>query len=77
MVYKNRKKNLQATLYCKPTEQKSYLHAKLEHSNLLKNSIPFSQMLRLQTICSTEDEHQRNCVVMKQKYLEIKIMKTI
>ena len=29
-------------------------------------------MLRLKTICSTEDEDQRSCRVMKQKLLERK-----
>ena len=45
MVYKNKDNNLQMTLYRKPS--KSHLHAKSEHPSALKNSIGYSQMLRL------------------------------
>ena len=37
-----------------------------------QKSIAYSEPLRLKTICSTEDEYQRNCAVMKQKFLERK-----
>ena len=75
MVYKDKDNNLQTTLYCKPIDQQSYLHAKSEHSSALKNSIAYSQTLRVKIIFSTEDEYQRNCAVMKQKLLERKYNK--
>ena len=65
--YKDKDNNLRTTLYHNP-DQQSYLHDKSEHPSALKNSIAYSQTLRLKTICSTEDEYQRNCAVMKQNF---------
>ena len=56
MVYKDKENNFQATLYRKPTDQQSYLHAKSEHLSALKDSIAYSQTLRLKTLCSTKYE---------------------
>ena len=53
MVYKDKDTNLQTTLYRKTTDQQSYLHAKSEHPSVSKNSIAYSQTLRVKTICST------------------------
>ena len=64
MVNKNKDNNPQTTLYQKPTDQQSYLHAKSEHPCALKNSIAYSQTLRVKTVCSTNDEYQRNFTVM-------------
>ena len=36
MVYKDEVNNLQTTLYWKPSDQQSYLHAKSEHPSALK-----------------------------------------
>ena len=36
----------------------------------LKNSIPYSQALRLKTIYSTSTEFDKNCAIIKQKFLE-------
>ena len=60
-VYKDKDNNLQTTLYGKPTDQQSYLHAKSKHPRALKNSIAYRQTLRLKPICSVENEYQRNC----------------
>ena len=72
MVYKDKDTNLQTTLHRKTTDQKSYLHAKSEHPSASKNSIAYTQTLRVKTICSTEDEYQMNFAVVKQKPLERK-----
>ena len=53
MLYKDENNNIQTTLYRKPTDQQAFLHAKSEHPRSLKNIIPYSQALRLKTICST------------------------
>ena len=47
-------------------------HAKSERPSGLKNSIIYSQTLRLKTIRSAEDKYQRNCAVIKQKLVERK-----
>ena len=41
MICKDKENNLQITLYRKPTDQQSYLHAKSEHLSTLKNSIAY------------------------------------
>ena len=53
MVYKGKENKLQATLYWKPTDQRSYLQAK--SASVLKRSIAYIQTLRLKTICSIDD----------------------
>ena len=70
MLYKDENNNIQTTLYCKPTYQQAFLHAKSEHPRSLKNSIPYSQASRLKTICSTTIEFDKNCAIIKQKFLD-------
>ena len=53
ILYKDEKNNIQTTLHRKPKSQKAFLNAKSEHPRSLKGSIPYSQALRLKTICST------------------------
>lgn len=48
--------NLETTLYTKPTDKKLYLNYLSEHTEHIKKSIPFSQMLRLKRIISSESE---------------------
>ena len=62
--------NIQTTLYGKPTDQQPFLHAKSEHPRSLKSSILYSQALRLKTICSTATEFDKNCAIIKQKFLD-------
>ena len=56
LIYKSKNNTLQTTLYPKPTDQQSYLHAHSDHPNSLKINIPYSQALRIKTICSTLTE---------------------
>ena len=60
MLYKD-ENNIQRTLYCKPTDEQVFAHAKSKHPRSLKNSTPHSHVLRLKTICSTTTEYDRNC----------------
>ena len=53
LVYKDHKNRLQATLYKKPTNHQDYLHAKSAYPLSLKNSIPYSEALRIKRVCST------------------------
>ena len=69
MLYKDENNNIQTTLYRKPTGEQAFLHAKSEHLRSLKNSIPHNQALRLKTICSTSTEFDKNCSIIKQKFL--------
>ena len=70
MLYKDENNNIQTTLYRKPTDQQAFLHAKSEHPRSLKSSIPYSQVMRLKTICSTSTEFDKNCAIIKQKFLD-------
>ena len=69
MLYKDKNNNIQMTWYCKPTDQQTLLHTKSEHPRSLKSSIPYSLALRLKTICSTSTEFDKNCAIIKQKFL--------
>ena len=56
LVYKDHNNMLQATIYRKQTDRQNYLDARSEHLKLLKDSIPYSQALRLKGICSSQQE---------------------
>ena len=47
---------LQTTIYRKQTDRQNYLDARSEHPKLLKDSIPYSQALRIKRICSSQQE---------------------
>ena len=60
---------IQTTLLRKPSDEQAFLHANLEQTRSLKNSIRYSQALRLKTIYSTTTEYDKNCAIIKQKLL--------
>ena len=70
ILYKDENNNIQTTLYRKSTDQQAFLHAQSEHPRSLISSIPYSQALRLKTICTTTTEFDKNCGIIKQKFLE-------
>ena len=51
LVYKDHNNMLQTTIYRKQTDRQNYLDARSEHPKLLKDSIPYSQALRIKRIC--------------------------
>ena len=70
LIYQRKNNTLQTTLYRKPTNQQSYLHAYSDHPKSLKRSIPYSQVLRIKTICSTLTEYKKHCAILKQNFIE-------
>ena len=70
LIYKDKNNTLQTTLYRKPTDQQSYLHAHSDHPKSLKRSIPYSQALRIKTICSTLTEYKKHCAILKHNFIE-------
>ena len=58
LIYEDKINTLQTTLYRKPTDQQSFLHAQSNHPKSLKRSKPYSQALKIKTICSTITEYK-------------------
>ena len=57
-------------LYTKSTDCHQYLYCSPEHPDYLKNSIIYSQALRLNNICTYERDFQRLALDMKSWFLE-------
>ena len=70
LVYKDKNNTLQVTLYQKPIDLQSYLNASSDHPKSLKRSIPYSQALRIKTICSTLTKYKNHCAILKQNFIE-------
>ena len=70
MVYRDQQHKIQATIFRKPTDQQTNLHAESNHPKSLKDSIPYSQALRIKTICSTTSEFNKNCEIITKKIKE-------
>ena len=68
LVYKDEQQKLKTTLFKKNTNRQSYRHAKSDHPVSLKKSIPYSQILRVKRICSTNSEFERNCKVLQEQF---------
>jgi hypothetical protein len=54
-------KTLITDLYVKPTDTHQYLHPSSCHPYHCKKAIPYSQALRLNRICSREDDFENRC----------------
>ena len=77
MLYKEENNNIQIILCHKPTDQQAFSQAKSEHPRSLKSSIPYSQALRLKTICSKSTEFDKNCAPIKQKFQDQQYRKVL
>lgn len=58
-VYIDKNRKLQTKVYRKPTDSHLYLHYNSCHPKHQKDSIAYSQAIRLRTICSTEINYQK------------------
>ena len=70
VVFKTQSGKLETKFYRKESDRQGYLHRKSEHVESLKRSIPFSQVLRLHRICSTNNEFQDSCDKLRNKLIE-------
>ena len=70
LVYKDINKNLKTTLYKKPTDHQSYLHVNSEHPRSLKESIAYSQALRVKRICFTNSELEVHINIFKDQFVK-------
>ena len=60
---------LYTKIYRKETDRQNFLHINSEHPISLKNSIPYSQVLRVKRTCSTIENFRLYCSERKQSLL--------
>ena len=70
-------KILVADLYTKPTDSHNYLYYDSAHPQRCKDSIPYSQFLRLKRICSREDDLTKHCINLSSFLLQRKYPPTL
>ena len=70
VVYKTQSGELETKLYRKESNPPAYFHHKSDQPESLKQSIPFSQALRLRHICSANNEFQDSCDKLRNKLIE-------
>ena len=51
-------------VYTKPTDSQSYLHFQSAHPSHMKNSLPYSQFLRVKRICSKDNDFLRHSAIL-------------
>ena len=61
---------LYTKIYREETDRQNFLHINSEHLRSLKNSIPYSQVLRVKRTCSTIENFKLYCSEIKQKLIE-------
>ena len=58
------------SVHYKPTDKHAYLRYDSHHPLKCRNSIPYSQFLRLKRICSDDDNFTKECANMSQFFLK-------
>ena len=61
-------RSLQSTLYTKPTDSHNYLLYSSCHPRSCRDSIPYSQFLRVRRICSLESDFQTNALTLASHF---------
>ena len=61
---------IKTDLFCKPTDSKNYLHYSSAHPNKCKDSIPYSQYLRIRRICSELEDFDKHMKEMTINFLK-------
>ena len=62
--------NLVTDLYCKPTDSHNYLVYDSAHPQRCKDSIPYSQLLRIRRICSDVHDFDRHAIIFAAHFLK-------
>lgn len=63
-------RSLTTSIYYKPTDAHNYLLHSSSHPPKCKDSIPYSQLLRLRRICSSEEDFKSNSQTMAEYFAE-------
>ena len=69
-VHKNENGTLCATIFRKPSGLRNFLHYKSAHPKALKDSIPYSQALRIKRICSKTSEVIKHLKDLKDAFIK-------
>lgn len=62
--------SIHTSLYVKPTDKNSILHASSFHPSSLKQGLPYSQFLRVRRICSDDNDFQTESEKMYTQFLD-------
>jgi hypothetical protein len=68
-VSKSTNGDIVTDLYCKPTDAHLYLDYSSCHPHSCKNSLPYSQALRIRRICSTDELFEKRCAQLKGHFI--------
>ena len=68
---------LVTSLYTKPTDSHSYLLYNSSHPKVCKDSLPYSQFMRIRRICSSEDDFEKKSKEMAKFFVQQKYPKHI
>ena len=60
---------LETDLFCKPTDSHNYLLYNSAHPRKCKDSIPYSQFLRIRRICTNTSDYDRHIITLSQHFL--------
>ena len=63
-------RKIKTTIYTKPTDHKSYLHAKSYHPKSTKEAIAFSQALRIRRICTDDSDYEKNSEILAKDLID-------
>ena len=61
---------IETNLYTKPTDSHDYVLYNSAHPQRCKDSIPYSQFLRIRRICSNIDDFDTNVVMLGRHFLK-------
>ena len=62
ILIKMKNNKLETDLFCKPTDSHSYLHYTSAHPRACRDSIPYSQFLRIRKICTSLEDFDRHAI---------------
>ena len=69
-VKKSDSGSLYTDLYIKPTDTNSYLKYDSAHPPKCKDSLPYSQMLRIRRICKNDEDYQKHITQKRSEFIE-------